>query len=322
MKTPIPSAALHTVAEFPEHSFLENLAVRHDNSLLVTSLNAKQLWFVPAAEDTTPVTPIVLHTYDNLVTAVVETEPDVFHVALTDGYDTHESHLSRVDLNGWVPGETEPTIETVFTFDHRVRALNGACLIAPTVLLLADCFGGFIWRVDLPSGGTPSARVWLAHESMEHDPLAAMTPPQPGINGIRYATATNHLYYTSTAQKLFMRVPVDPVTHEPSGGPERVGGGTMADDFCLDEDAGVAYVSTHRENTIDRVPLDPRSPEPARALLGDPLDLRLLGPSSLAWSRRPGEHGRIAFVTTDGGTTAPPPDGKARNAKVLRLELS
>ncbi|WP_208025802.1 hypothetical protein [Amycolatopsis acidicola] len=175
--------------------------------------------------------------------------------------------------------------------------------------------------MDLPAEGTPSARIWLAHKSMEHDPLSDMKPPQPGVNGIRYAARTHHLYYTSTAQKLFMRVPFDPETHDPAGEPERVGGGTMADDFCLDEDAGVAYVTTHRENTIDRVPLDPASPEPARTLLGDPLDLRLLGPSSMAWGRRPGEHGRIAFVTTGGGTTAPPPDGKVRTAKVLRLDL-
>ena len=315
------SATLHTVAEFIEHSFLENLAVRSDNSILVTSLNAKQLWFVPASDDNAQVEPILLHTYDHPVTAVVETEPDVFHVALTDGYATHESHLSRVELRGWAPGETEPKIETVLTFDDRVRALNGGCLIAPTVLLLADCFGGFIWRVDLPARGIPSARIWLAHDSMKHDPLSDMKPPQPGVNGVRYAAVTNQLYYTSTAQKLFMRVDVDPETHEPLGEPEQVGGGTMADDFCIDEDAGVAYVTTHRENTIDRIPLNGYPDQPSHTVVGDPLDMQLLGPSSIAWGRRFGEYGRIAYVTSDGGTTAPPPDGKVRTAKVLRLVL-
>ena len=45
-------------------------------------------------------------------------------------------------------------------------------------------------------------------------------------------------------------------------------------------------------------------------------------PSSAAWSRGPGDYGRVAYVTTDGGTTAPPPDGKIRPAKVLRVEFS
>ena len=31
----------------------------------------------------------------------------------------------------------------------------------------------------------------------------------------------------------------------------------MGDDFCIDENAGVAYIATHRQNTIDRVSLEP-----------------------------------------------------------------
>ncbi len=34
----------------------------------------------------------------------------------------------------------------------------------------------------------------------------------------------------------------------------------------------------------------------------------------------PGDHGRVAYVTTDGGTTASP-DGIIRNAALLRLDL-
>ena len=48
---------------------------------------------------------------------------------------------------------------------------------------------------------------------------------------------TNFIYYTSTGQKLFMRVHVDLRTHDPNGTPELVDSGTMADDFCIDEDA-------------------------------------------------------------------------------------
>lgn len=318
----MPAVTVDTVAEFSTGAFLENLAVRSDDSILVTSLRAKQLWFVPSPVDGPRVEPLLLHTFDHPVTAVVETEPDVFHVAVTDGYATHESRLSRVDLRGWIPGESAPPVETVLAFDDRARALNGGCLIAPDVLLLADSFAGLVWRVDLPARGAPSAEIWLEHPSMRHDPLSELVPPQPGINGIRYAASTNHLYYTCTAQQLFMRVAVDAATREPAGEPERVGGGTMADDFCLDENAGLAYVTTHRQNTLDRVPLDPRSTRASRAVVGYPPHVELLGPSSVAWGRRPGEHGRIAYVTTDGGMTAPPPDGEVRPGKVLRMVLA
>ncbi len=111
------------------------------------------------------------------------------------------------------------------------------------------------------------------------------------------------MYYTVTGQKLFMRVPVEPATLAPAGRPELVDSGRMAHDFCIDEEAEVAYVTTHRENTIDRIPLGPGGA--ARAVVaGEPLDALLLGPSSAAWSRLPGERGRVAYVFTDGGPTA------------------
>jgi hypothetical protein len=92
------------------------------------------------------------------------------------------------------------------------------------------------------------------------------------------------------------------------------------DDFCLDEDAGFAYVTRHRANTVDRVPLAPRSGSEVRHIAGDPLDEVLVGPSSAAWRRGPEDRGRVAYVTTDGGTTAPP-DGIVRKAALLRLGL-
>jgi hypothetical protein len=82
---------------------------------------------------------------------------------------------------------------------------------------------------------------------------------------------------------------------------------------------GLAYLTVHRENRIDQVPLEPGS-GPIAALAGEPLSDILLGPSSAAWSRAPAEAGRVVYATTDGGQTAPPPQG-ARSAKVLRLEL-
>ena len=106
---------------------------------------------------------------------------------------------------------------------------------------------------------------------------------------------TNFLYYTSTGQKLFMRVRVDPQTDDPEGTPELVDSGTMADDFCIDEDAGVAYVTTHRENTIDRVLLEPNGGS-RRSVAGKPFNELLLGPSSAAWSRAPGEYGRVGHA--------------------------
>jgi hypothetical protein len=317
----IEKAKLSTVAEFPQGTFLENLAVRSDNSLLVTSLKARQLWFVPASKAGERALPELLFTFNKSPMSLVEPEPDVFYLCITDGYETHASSIYRVDLRFWARGkEIHP--ELVFTFPSAVRALNGSCLIGPRTILVADCFASMIWRVDLAEDGrNAAASVWLKHYSMLYHP-GEMKPEQPGINGVRFAEKTSYLYFTATTLRLFMRVRVDRETLAPLGVPEYLGGGKMMDDFCLDEARGVAYVTTHRENTIDRMPLVPDALEPVVSVAGEPFDLQLVGPSSGAWGRAAEEYGKTAFFTTDGGTTSPPPDGILRKAKILRVEFA
>jgi hypothetical protein len=316
-----PQAKLTTVASFSDHYFLENLAVRADGSILVSVLNRKELWCVPSPTADLPAEPVLMHTFGLSPMCIVEAKPDIFYVGTSDIYASHVSYLNRIDMHGWTPGMTlDP--RAVLEFPEPRRALNGGCMIAPNVMLVADCFAGLIWRVDLPTDGAKvTARPWLKHDSMDYYP-GSMKPEQPGVNGVRYASRTNYLYYTSTAKKLFMRVRVDPDTHEPAGEPEFVAGGGMFDDFCIDEDGGVAYVTTHRENTIDCVSLEMNGSSHMRhSVAGEPLNKQLLGPSSGVWGRGPGEYGRVAYFTTDGGITAPPPDGIVRPAKVLRVEF-
>jgi hypothetical protein len=316
-----PQARLVTVAEFPPQYFLENLAVREDNSVLVHVANKKELWYVPPADGAEVVSPVHLHTYEENACGIVESEPDVFLLLTGNVYTTHESFLRRLDLRNWKAGSPiEP--ELICQFPERARGVNGCCLIGPEVVLVADCFAGLIWRIDLPAnGGQPRFRVWLEHESMGYFP-GKMKPEQPGVNGVRYAVKTNYLYYTATAKKLLMRVKVDPVTLEPAGSPELVVAGRMGDDFLIDEEAKVIYLTTHRQNTIDVVSMDPALNSGfTQCIAGDPYTEQLIGPSAGAWGRGLDDLGRIAYFITDGGTASPPPDGRARSAKLLRVEL-
>ena len=313
-------AKLTTIALFPVKSFLENLAVRRDNSVLVTSMNARELFYVRPSSGGAPVEPVLLHRFDQPTTGLVEIEPDLFLVSTSNLYTTHESFLHLLDLRGFQPGSPVRP-EMVFRFPATARGLNGSCLLAPGVVLIADCFAGLIWRVDVKPGGRDiQARVWLEHETMGYFP-GKLKPEQPGVNGVRYAARTHHLYYTATAKKLLMRVPVDPAALAPAGPPELVVAGRMGDDFCIDEDAGVIYLATHRQNSIDRISMDPgdNSGFP-QSIVGDPFTEALIGPCSVAWSRAPGEYGKAAYVISDGGTASPPPGGPLP-ARLQRVEF-
>ena len=120
-----------------------------------------------------------------------------------------------------------------------------------------------------------------------------------------------------------MRVPVNPATLEPAGEPEYVVAGRMGDDFCIDEDAQVIYLTTHRQNTIDIVSMDPGLNSGfTQSVAGDPFTYDLIGPSAGGWGRGPDDHGRRAFFLMDGGTASPPPDGVRRPAKLLQIDLA
>jgi len=317
-------AHISTIATFPERFFLENLAVRADGSILVSVLNHKQLWYLPAPDGGKPVTPALVHTFDQCATGIAETEPDIFYVSTAA-----QASLERFDFRGWTPGTPlQPT--RVLTFDQPA-GLNGSCVIAPRVILLADSLTGLIWRVDLADDGlTATASVWLQDPTMAPNPdngLTSVMGPQPGINGIRYAARTHVVYYTATAQKLFMRVAVDPRTHAAVREPEVVAADITADDLCLDENADVAYLTTHTDNTIVAVPIGTDGGDDARSVVaGEPFTEHLVGPSSAAWARGPADYGRVAYVTTDGGYTAvaygrPGADGIIRPARVVRAQF-
>ena len=311
---------LTTIALFPVKSFLENLAVRSDNSVLVTSMNARELFYVQPSSGDAPVEPMLLHRFEQPTTGLVEIEPDLFLVSTSNLYTTHESFLHLLDLRGYQPGApVRPRV--VFQFPAAARGLNGSCLLAPGVVLIADCFAGLIWRLDVQPGGRHiQARVWLAHETMGYFP-GKLKPEQPGVNGVRYAARSHYLFYTATAKKLLMRVPVDPATLEPAGPPELVVAGRMGDDFCIDEEAGVLYLATHRQNSIDRISMDPgdNSGFP-HSVVGDPFTEALIGPCSLAWGQAPGEYGKTAYVISDGGTASSAPGGPLP-ARLQRVEF-
>jgi hypothetical protein len=316
---PPRQASLSEVASFPPGYFLENIAVRADGSILVTVVFHRELWWVPAPGSFEPGGPRLLHTFDDPAMGIVEVEPDVFCVSASS---PGKGAVYRLDLRAWSPGEPV-RLKLLADFAPSVGMLNGSCLVGPGAILLADCFAGLIWRLDL-DGEKPAAapRPWLAHESMAHRPQSRF-PQQPGVNGLKFAAGSGWLYYTSTAQGLFMRVAVDRQTLQAVGEPQVVASGLMGDDFCLDEQAGVAYVTTHRENTIDRLSLTPGENEgPRRSVAGQPYTSLLTGPSSAAWGRRDGDLGAVAYVTTDGGVMSLSPDAVLQPAKVLSVALA
>ena len=86
-----PEARLTIAAPFPPHFFLENLALRDDNSMLVSAVMRKELYYLPHPSTDTEVKPTLLHTFNELAWAPVEVERDVFVIFTGNNYTTHDA---------------------------------------------------------------------------------------------------------------------------------------------------------------------------------------------------------------------------------------
>ena len=91
-------AKLTAVAVFPPNSFLENLAVRADGSILVTEILQRQLWYVLPSAEGVPAEPVPVHIFDQFTMGIVEAGPDVFYVNTSDPFTAHRSFLHRLPL--------------------------------------------------------------------------------------------------------------------------------------------------------------------------------------------------------------------------------
>jgi hypothetical protein len=102
-----------------------------------------------------------------------------------------------------------------------------------------------------------------------------------------------------------MRVRVDGETLAPVRVPEYLGGDKMMDDFLLDEEVGVAYVTTPRKNNIEPMFLEPDRNEERESLAGNPFDEDLVGPSQVLNSGRPRRARPSDFRSDPFGTVCP-----------------
>jgi hypothetical protein len=309
-------ARVTPVASFPPGTFLENIIVRYDGSILVTSIVPKNLYYLPRSQGR-EVTPQCLHTFNESLMGIVELEPDIFYISTSTIFGATNSTLWKLDMRSFSPSNV-PKPVPVLVFPSEARTLNGSCNLSPTAILCADSWADLIWRVDIPQDGSaPSARVWFKHDMMAHseDPKKRDVP---GVNGIKFNTKDMHLYFTSTAQTILGRIRVDPETLDPVGEPKDVTERWMwADDLIVDEEGGFAYVTTHRQNTIERIALETGVRQNSA---GEPLHLDLIGPTAGSWGRDKGDAGRVAYFSTDGGIKNPL-DGVVRESKVLRVEF-
>lgn len=297
--------------EFPQGVFLENLAVRPNGQILVTSLSLPQLWLVDPRLPNEAF--LVLEIPGVLgLSGIVEYQADVYAVLAgnvslaTSDFGAGTWAVWSIDLNG-----IDVTTNRSLAGTSSARSSEMATIPEATFLEGLSVFEGD-GRQLLIAGDVKTGVVYsIDVESREHYVVVNNTHTAPGIVPGFGAAGTDGLkvqgdmlYFSNAGQGLLAKVPLNAIDGTPAD--EFVVFATKFtsydqwDDFTLDCEGNV-FIATGGANTIQRVDQDGE----IMIVAGNLNSTAIAEPTSAAFGRRKGEDERVLYVTTGGGVGAP-----------------
>ncbi|KAL8763267.1 MAG: hypothetical protein Q9184_000907 [Pyrenodesmia sp. 2 TL-2023] len=291
---PLPVRVVH---EFPKGTFIENIALRRNNQILITLLAPRPDLYQVDPLSIRP--PILIHTFADYtgVLGITEVDPDIFYVVTgnfslkTLDFLPGASSVFEVDFRKFNPWDKTPAaVRKVADFPNSTF-LNGATLLSRDrgEILIADSGAGSVWKLNVRTGATTKV--------IADDPLLKPKPgskPTNGINGVRIRNGV--LYFTNSNFETFNRIPLnaDGSAAVPAS---TIASGVAGDDFALDA-RGHAYVALTVENEVAKVEV-PRGK--VTVLAGSPEDqVTIAGPTSAAFGRTVLDKKSLYVVSTGG----------------------
>ncbi|KAJ7732426.1 hypothetical protein B0H16DRAFT_1328787 [Mycena metata] len=193
------------VLQSPGGLFLENLAVRPNGKLLITSPESSTLHMVdPAAPNPTF---DQVHTFPNVTAllGIAEVKPDVYGIIALVLNDTTITAVPRtvaiwrVDLSSGGPPVVNKAADVPDgMFLDGLSAVPGE----PELVLGADTAAGRIWQIT-----ALWATYGIFNSNSRHDAFAPDAPaPAFGINGLH--VRGGDLYFTNSQKETFSRFPI------------------------------------------------------------------------------------------------------------------
>ncbi|KAK7045053.1 hypothetical protein R3P38DRAFT_2609411 [Favolaschia claudopus] len=287
------------VLQSPTNDFFENLAVRPNGNILITSPVSSTLMMV----DPTVANPTLktIHTFPNVTLAgITEVQPDVYGLITLVLNITTTTALPgsiavwRVDLSTHGP----PIITKAASVPDAIF-LDGLGSVPgePDLVLGSDSAAGLVWQINLQTGA-----VRIAAKDVAFAPDASATPPF-GINGLHIRNGD--LFFTNTDQQTFASVPITVRGGNvaQAGRVEILGSPANAteqfDDFAFDGE-GRAWVATNPNLlTVFFPPIQSNGLLGRVNGVGNPVEF--VNPTSGAFGRGSVAQEQTLYVTTQTG---------------------
>ena len=313
---------VNTIYQFPKGTWIENIAVRPNGQLLLTLLNAPELYLLDPTLNQPP-TLVYRFPYVLGLSGIAEIAPDVFAVgagnySLATGKNEPGSwSVWRVDLSDSSAssnGTLTPASSVSKIADVTEAAfINGMSQLSQEYLLLGDILGGVVFRLDINTG---------AYTQVIADALTAVVP-QPlfgsvGIDGL-HARDDGFLYFASAGKNIFAKIPIH-ADGTPAGNASVITSVPAStdyyDDFAFGRKTGAAYLVTGSGNSIEKVSRNGHG----EIIAGSLNSTAIAEPTSCAFGRGVTDQG-ILYVITSGGLAAPVNGNITVGAQVVAVDV-
>jgi hypothetical protein len=306
------SSLPRTVFQFPNPTWIENIASTRNGLLLVSILGPPELHAIdPFATSNSTATDTLLFTFPGVTTVsgITEYKPDVFVVgtgnySLTAGETPGASIAWRVDLSS---GKAK--VEKIADL-RRTQYINGLAALSDGIVFMADSAAGNIVRLDVESG---------EYDVVIEGPAVAANRSASfpgGVNGMKVVGST--LYFTNQQLGTVNRVDVDKKTGRAVGPIVTVANISGIDDLAVTDD-GTAFVARPLANVVERASTDGHVP-----IAGGQDSLEVAGVTAATLGRTWRDRG-VLYVSTMGGVPNGGADGFGEfleGGKVVALSLN
>ena len=288
------------IYQFPNTTWLENLAIRSNGNILTGIIGRPELWQVnPFTESAS-----LVHSFTsvNSVFGITEYAPDVFAVAVGN----YSPVLQHGSYSVWSADFHASPAKIEHVVDVRpAGVLNGLTTLSTEhqTVLAADSATGDIYRVDMRTG---------AYEVVLRDEL---TSPVPGsgklaVNGIRIHEG--YLYFTNSYRYFLGRVPIR-ADGTAVGEFEKIADTGLGDDFAIDE-RGDVYLA--EDSTVVRIAPGGRQD----LVVGSVNSTAVTGDTSARFGRTEADQD-VLYVVTNGGLSSPVNGTYVEGGKVVAVDL-
>lgn len=329
---PFPRATenIQTIYQFPENTYVENLAVRSNGQILLDVFTSPELWLV---DPDVPGEAVLVHEFPDAlgITGITEYEEDVFAVlagnfSFASGVCTEGSwSIWSVDLGGAVIDSASSLAASPPKISKLADVPAATCLNGIDVLS-GGAKNKFLMAGDIRTGEIYAVNVETGEAAVTVDSIVA---PQiePAVtygfgsvstDGLR--VRGSDLYFSNVGRGTLVRVALNPEDGTPAGEAVTIAQSLSSqdqwDDFAIDCEGNV-FMTTGGANTIQRI-----TPAGDVAVVaGDLNSTAIAEPASARFGRRSGDS-NVLYVTTAGGMVAPVNGDTVVGGQVLAIRTN